>query len=157
MLVCIDCKEFPRTKQVFNQKLIQEENAVCLMIHIIVGCKNFLSVIKKINDQSPTFRKRKVMLYYELIKKGQHFLCSPKNFWITEVSICENVLKKGQEYIYMNCSACLFLVLEVSCTFGMDVLSPFGWWGRSSTNDEYVGIVTMWNRTENNLSASEVC
>jgi len=70
MLVCIDGQDFLRNRQVFNQEPIQEENAVCLMIHIIVGCKNLLSVIKQIDDQGTTFRKRKIMLCDELIQKG---------------------------------------------------------------------------------------
>jgi hypothetical protein len=58
-------------------------------------CKNFLSVIKQIDDQAPTFRERKIMFCDELIQKGQNFLCSSKNFWIREVSVCENLLGKN--------------------------------------------------------------
>jgi len=50
MLVCIDGRDFLRNRQVFNPEPVQEENAACLMIHIIVGCEDILSVIKQIDD-----------------------------------------------------------------------------------------------------------
>jgi len=94
MLTCIDSQDLLRNRQAFDLEIVQEENAACSMIHIIVGRINVSFIIEKIDDQIAVFRKRGLLLYDEVVQKGQYFCCSFKNVWILEVSICENSLKK---------------------------------------------------------------